>query len=179
MTDQPSRFVVIPERSAILIRARSNVGTIEFGATGVRGSVEVVVRDGVADPSGPVGARLEVDISTLTSGNSLYDAELMNRVHARNHPVAVVELDYAEALGSGDRVEVAGRLTLHGVTAELNGVVGVRVGGDGGLVVSGERIIDIRDFQITAPTMLMLKIYPDVRVFLHLEAEPEADGSND
>lgn len=179
MTDQPRRFVVVPERSAILIRARSNVGTIEFGATGVRGSVEVVVRDGVADSGGPVRARLEVDISTLTSGNSLYDAELMHRIHARSHPVAVVELDDVGPLGSGGRTEVAGRMTLHGVTAELNGVVGVSVSGDTGLVVSGEKIIDIRDFQIAAPTMLMLKIYPDVRVFLHLEAEPEDDGSND
>ncbi len=39
------------------------------------------------------------------------------------------------------------------------------------IVVSGEQVIDIRKFEIAAPTMLMLKIYPDVRVFLHLEAE--------
>jgi hypothetical protein len=49
--------------------------------------------------------------------------------------------------------------------------VGVTVLGTQRLVVSGEKVIDIRDFQLAAPTMLMLRIYPDVRVFLHLEAE--------
>jgi len=166
----PARFEVVPGQSAIMIRARSNVGTIEFGTTGVRGQVEVALHDGAPVPAAGVSARLEVDVGTLTSGNSLYDAELMHRVHARSYPVAVVELDGAEPLGSEDRFEIAGRLTFHGVTAAVSGAVGVTLLSDQRLVVSGEKVIDIRDFEIAAPAMLMLKIYPDVRVFLHLEA---------
>ena len=172
----PTRFVVDPVVSAILIRARSNVGTIDFGTTGVRGQVEAPIREGGLIGSAAVTARLEVDVASLTSGNSLYDAELMHRVHARLFPEAVVELDQAEQLGSGDRFQIGGRLTFHGVTAPLEGTVSGTVVGHDKLVVTGEKVIDIRDFEITAPTMLMLKIYPDVRVFLHVEARAEPVG---
>ena len=39
------------------------------------------------------------------------------------------------------------------------------------LVVTGDHVFDIRDFDIVSPTVLMLRIYPDVRVRLHVEAE--------
>jgi polyisoprenoid-binding protein YceI len=163
-----------------MIRARSNVGAIDFGTTGMRGTVEAAVRDSALDPVAGVHGRLEVDVAELTSGNSLYDAELMHRVDARMFPVAVVELDAITPLASGDRFQVTGRLTFHGVTANLTGTVSVTVLHDKRIVVSGEQVIDIRKFEIAAPTMLMLKIYPDVRVFLHLEAEasPSARSGN-
>ncbi len=84
-----------------MIRARSNVGAIDFGTTGMRGTVEAAVRDSALDPVAGVHGRLEVDVAELTSGNSLYDAELMHRVHARMFPVAVVELDAITPFASG------------------------------------------------------------------------------
>ena len=41
------------------------------------------------------------------------------------------------------------------------------------LVVRGEHGFDIRDFDISSPTVLMFRIYPDVMVKLQLEAELE------
>jgi len=172
----PTRFEILPETSAIMIRARSNVGAIDFGTTGLRGSVQAAVRDSTLDPTVGVHGRIEVDMAELTSGNSLYDAELMHRVHARMFPVAVVELDDIAPLASEDRFQVTGRLTFHGVTASLTGSVSVTVLHDRRIVVSGEQVIDIRKFEIAAPSMLMLKIYPDVRVYLHLEAEASSSG---
>jgi hypothetical protein len=50
--------------------------------------------------------------------------------------------------------------------------VTVEAGEDHGrLVVDGEQAFDIRDFDLDSPTVLMLRIYPDVRVRLHVEAE--------
>jgi PadR family transcriptional regulator PadR len=169
-----TRFAVLADQSAVMIRARSNVGTIEFGTTGIRGKLEAAMRDGTVVPASGVSGRIEVDIAGLTSGNSLYDAELRRRVDARAYPVAVVELDAARPGTSDDRFEVAGRLTFHGASSGLDGAVGVTVLGDQRLVVSGEKVIDIREFDLAAPTILMLRIYPDVRVFLHLEAEAVA-----
>jgi polyisoprenoid-binding protein YceI len=176
--DQPApvtatAFEVVPDQSAIMIRARSNVGTIEFGTTGLRGRLEAVVREGSVVATSRVSGHLEVDITRLTSGNSLYDAELRRRVDARAYPIAILELDDARPLNADDRYEVGGRLTFHGASSSLDGAVGVTVLGDQRLVVSGEKVIDIRDFHLAAPTMLMLRIYPDVRVFLHLEAEAD------
>jgi len=39
--------------------------------------------------------------------------------------------------------------------------------------VQGDHVVDIRDFDIESPTVLMLRIYPDVRVQLQVEAERE------
>ena len=36
----------------------------------------------------------------------------------------------------------------------------------------GENVFDIRDFDVVAPNVLMLRIYPDVRIELQLEARP-------
>jgi hypothetical protein len=45
------------------------------------------------------------------------------------------------------------------------------------LVVRGEQVIDIRDFGVASPTVLMLRIYPDVAVGLQIEAELGEQGS--
>jgi polyisoprenoid-binding protein YceI len=120
--------------------------------------------------SNPAVTSVEVDVSGLTSGNALYDAELRRRVDARAFPHAAVDLEEAWPLGAEGRVEVIGQLTFHGVSVKLDGTVGVSLVNEDRLVVTGERVIDIREFQLEAPTLLMLRIYPDVQVFLHLEA---------
>ncbi len=71
----------------------------------------------------------------------------------------------------------AGVADLHGVTKPLEGTVVVSHASNGSLTINGEQMVDIRDFNISSPTVLMLRIYPDVMVSLQLEAEPEVtDG---
>ncbi len=86
------RYRLIPDRSAVLIEVRSTVGPLSFGAIGVTGTVEATVVDGVVWTDGPTSAALEVDLTGLRSGNSLYDAELLRRIEARRYPTATVEL---------------------------------------------------------------------------------------
>ena len=74
----------------------------------MRGTMEAAVRDEVLDPAAGVHGHLEVDVAELTSGNSLYDAELMRRVDARMFPVAVVELDDVVPLASGGQLPGGG-----------------------------------------------------------------------
>jgi hypothetical protein len=68
---------------------------------------------------------------------------------------------------------LAGELTFHGITRSAEGTVSVDALSNERLVVTGEQVFDIRDFAIPSPTMLMLRIFPDVRVRLHAEAELE------
>ena len=51
--------------------------------------------------------------------------------------------------------------------------------GPGVLAVTGEQAVDIRDFDISSPTVLMLRIYPDVVVKLYLEAEQIVGGAEE
>ena len=84
---------------------------------------------------------------------------------------AAIDLRDCVPSGSENRYRLAGGLTFHGVTRPVDGTVSVDVASDRRLVVTGEQVFDIRDFDVPSPTVLMLRIYPDVRVRLHVEAD--------
>jgi DNA-binding PadR family transcriptional regulator/polyisoprenoid-binding protein YceI len=165
------RFRLDPERSAVLIDARSTVGPITFGTVGVSGTIDAAVADGVVQTHVSPSGRLTIDVTGLTSGNHLYDAELLRRIDARRFPTATVELQECTPSDPGSRYHLTGELTIHGVTRAAEGTVCVEALSDHRLAITGEQVFDIRDFSIPSPTVLMLRIYPDIRVRLHAEAE--------
>lgn len=169
----PSQFRLVPERSVVLIEVRSTVGPIGFGAMGVTGSITAEVAEGAIVADTEPSAHVEVAVEDLRSGNSVYDAELLRRISARRFPLATIDLRECVAAGPGNRYRLAGELTFHGVTRPAHGTVAVAVASDRRLIVTGEQVFDIRDFDVPSPTVLMLRIYPDVRVHLHVEAELE------
>ena len=172
----PTHFHVVPDRSVVLIEVRSTVGPITFGAVGVTGTIDAEVHDGVVRPASHPSAHLEVEVTQLRSGNALYDAELMRRIDARRHPVVALDLRGCTAVGAPHRYHIDGEVTFHGSTRPLQGTVGLTATSEGKLVVSGEQVFDIRDFDIASPTVLMLRIYPDVLVQLQVEADPVLAG---
>jgi DNA-binding PadR family transcriptional regulator len=170
---EPRRFNFIPDRSVVLIEVRSTVGPLSFGAIGVRGSLRAALVHGVLCPDVPPTGHLEIDMTGLSSGNRLYDAELLRRIEARRFPMARVELVDCAPSGPGSRYRLKGELSFHAVTRRAEGTVNLEAVSDRRLVITGEQVFDIRDFAIPSPTVLMLRIYPDVRVRLHAEAEME------
>jgi PadR family transcriptional regulator, regulatory protein PadR len=168
-------FRLIPSRSVVLIEVRSNVGPLSFGAIGVAGSIRMAMHEGVLDTTTPPSGHLEIDLSGLSSGNSLYDAELLRRIDARRFPTATVELTTCLPSAIGSHYRVAGELAFHGMSRPAYGTVSVEAIAGGAVAITGEQVFDMRDFDIPSPTVLMLRIYPDVRVRLHAEAEPEGE----
>jgi DNA-binding PadR family transcriptional regulator len=171
------RFRLVPDRSVVLIEVRSTVGPLSFGSIGVTGSIEAAVADGVVQDGVPPTAQVHIDVSGMRSGNRLYDAELLRRIDARRFPTATVELRECARPGTGNLYRLSGELTFHGVSRPASGTVSVNAISDRRLVITGEQVFDIRDYALTSPTVLMLRIYPDVRVRLHAEAELEEDDS--
>jgi len=167
----PAAYRVVPERAALVLVARSNAGPITFGASGIEGSIEAEVGEGSVSVRIPPAARLKVPIDQLTCGNQVYDAELLRRVDARLFPSATLELLNATPVGSTGRYHVEGELTFHGVTRKMAGTVAVTFPAPGRMVIEGEQVLDMRNFEITPPAVAMLRIYPDVRVQLHVEAD--------
>jgi DNA-binding PadR family transcriptional regulator len=166
-------FRLVPERSVVLLDVRSTVGPISFGAIGVTGALEAeVAADRVSCVNQPAGF-IEIALDGLRSGNGLYDAELLRRIDVRRFPIARLELSRCAPLSSANRYRLQGELAFHGVTQPADGTVNVTVKPDGRLVVTGEHVFDIRSFAVPSPTMLMLRIYPDVRVRLQIEAQPD------
>jgi DNA-binding PadR family transcriptional regulator/polyisoprenoid-binding protein YceI len=169
------RFVLDPKRSAVLIDARSTVGPICFGSTGVTGSLYAVMGDGGVSTETPPSGWLTIDMTGLSSGNKLYDAELHRRINSRRYPTAKVELKECTPSAPGRRYRLRGELTFHGITRRAEGTVRVEAASDDRIIISGEQVFDIRDFALPSPTMLMLRIFPDVRVRLYAEAELSED----
>ena len=160
----------------MLIDVRSTVGPLSFGTLGVSGTVHAAVVGGALRTDEPPSGRITIDVSCLNSGNQLYDAELLRRIDARRFPTATVDLRECAPTGPGTRYRLAGELTFHGVTRMAEGTVSIDALSDRHLVIAGEQVFDIRDFALSSPTVLMLRIFPDVRVSLHAEAELEEEG---
>ena len=177
MSPARTSFDVQPGQSALLIEARSSVGPISFGTTSLQGVVTASIVDGGWAEDVTPTAAVTLDMTSLASGNSLYDAELAQRIDSRRHPHAELVLDELVPLGLAGRYQASGSLTLHGVTRPLAGTVTVTTGEDGTLLVDGEQVVDIREFGIPTPTVLMLRIYPDVRVHMHLHLARAERGS--
>jgi polyisoprenoid-binding protein YceI len=156
-----------------MINARSSVGPITFGAIGVNGYLDAAVIGRRVCPEPQPVAHLEIDVEQLRSGNTLYDAELLRRIDARRHPTVTLDLRGCTQLSSSGRYLLHGEVTFHGVSRPLDGTVALAMPSDRRLVVRGEQVVDIRDFGIASPTVLMLRIYPDVVVGLQIEAELE------
>jgi DNA-binding PadR family transcriptional regulator len=178
---QRVRFEVLPNSSNIVVEARSNVGPIAFSTATLTGWVEVELRHGLVQESPSPLAHLEVEVSSLSSGNALYDSELLRRVDARRYPTATLELKSLSRMGEGNCYQLSGDATVHGMSRQLVGVVtataierepGARRGTTAAshrLIVTGEYVLDIRHFNMAVPKMPLFKIYPDVRLHLRLE----------
>ena len=81
-----SHYEVNPERSVVLIDARSSVGPITFGALGVTGGIDLLMTDGRISARACPRAHLEIAVNQLRSGNGLYDAELLRRIEGSPLP---------------------------------------------------------------------------------------------
>jgi polyisoprenoid-binding protein YceI len=182
----PDRFDVKAERSSLTVEARSSVGPIAFSATSLDGWIDVELQDGLVAKDTSPAARLEVRVTELTSGNAIYDAELLRRVDARRYPVVTVELRSLHHMGEGNCYRVDGDVTLHGITQRVGGVITATAHErlrrsfkrpeqlERSMIVAGAQVFDISRFDMAVPTMPLFKIYPDVRLRLHLEADQVA-----
>lgn len=165
-----ARFVIVPERSRVTATAKSNVHPIRVRANYVTGTVEADIVDGAVHSTPPPTVTITVELDDLHAENSMYDSELKRRIDAQRYPTITGTLTELE--DSGGKYTARGDLTLHGKTSTVDGTATLRVT-DHGLEASGELDVDIRDFGLTPPRVLMLRVYPEVHVEIELFTEPE------
>lgn len=117
-------------------------------------------------------AQVELDSERITTGKSLYDRELERRLEMRRY--ATIDRDLREVrslAGGGGRCRLRGILSLHGEDRAIESDVSVRVPGDSRLEVEGEKVIDMRDFELDPPRLLMLRVYPALKLRGRIVAE--------
>jgi polyisoprenoid-binding protein YceI len=167
------RFRIVPERSRVWVAARSSVHPIHGESEGLSGTIEVDFDGDGLDLSSAPQISVELPVERLKSGNRLEDAEMMRRIDARRYPTIRGVVRDMKAQGDDGRYMVTGELTFHGVTQTMEGEVKVSRPDDRTVVIEGEREFDIRDFKVDPPKILMLKVHPEVRVRIRVEAVGE------
>ena len=165
-------YRVVPERSWVEIRARSNVHPIESRTVGLEGFLDVVLsRDGSVDLTAPLGGTLLLRVDKLSSGNPLQDRELRRRIDARRYPTIDGTLTELRDAGSDGRYIVRGDVTFRGVTCTVEDEMTITSNGDADEVeLEGQTTFDVRDFRMDPPRILVFKVVPEVRVTAHIVA---------
>jgi polyisoprenoid-binding protein YceI len=168
-----ARYRIVPERSRLEAEARSSLHPIRAETTGLEGYFEAELAGDRFGPAvAPTGC-VEIDAERLKTGNFLYDGELGRRLETRKYPRIRGEVRGVQAIDSGSRHAVRGALTFHGVTRPVEGEVRVRSVGERTVEIEGELVLDMRHFDLEPPRVLMLKVYPEVRVRGRVVAERE------
>ena len=159
-----------PARSSVTVHASSSVHPITTEAPAT-GWLDVVLdADGRVDPSGPVAGRIEVALGAMRSGNPLIDREAERRLHLRRDPTVTGTL--TALVADGDGLSGTGTLDFHGVERPLEGSLELWRDDDGTLVLAGTTELDVTDFGVQPPSLLVVKVHARVRIELAAIAVP-------
>jgi polyisoprenoid-binding protein YceI len=163
------RYTLDSVRSCVWVSGRSSLHPINTETRGITGWFEAATRaDGSLDLDQPVSGELELAVERLTSGNQLYDRELRRRIDARRFPTISGRLTQITPAGAHPGYDVTGEVSFHGKTKTFVHGMRIQVSEDG-IALAGEDKFDIREFGMKPPSMLMVRVYPEisVRVELH------------
>ncbi len=138
-------------------------------ATGLTGYVDAVWTDGALAVDPPPAMHIEFPVERLRTGNDLEDRKMWQLIDSKRFPAIAADLKGAQPGASPGQYAVNGQITFAGRQRKYDGELNVT--GDGSrLTVTGSLVLDIRDFGIQPPQMLMFKVFPEVTLRLQLVA---------
>jgi polyisoprenoid-binding protein YceI len=160
-------------RSCVWVSGRSNLHPINTETRGITGWFEANSRDdGSLDLEEPISGELQLAVEKLTSGNQLYDHELRRRMDARRYPTIEGRVTRIVADGSHPGYSVAGDIAFHGKSRSFEHSMDIEIGDDE-VSLKGDYVFDIREFGMKPPSMLMIRVYPEIAVKVELYGRRE------
>jgi polyisoprenoid-binding protein YceI len=167
-----TRYTFDSARSCLWISGRSSLHPINSETRGITGWFEAALSaDGSLDLDRPVSGELELAVERLTSGNQLYDRELRRRIDAAHFPTIAGRVTAVALDGAPPDYVVTGEIAFHGKTRTFTHEMRIEVH-DHGIVLTGEDVFDIREFGMKPPSMLMVRVYPEITVRVELLGSP-------
>lgn len=163
-----ARYRIVPERSSVRIAARSTLHPLTVAADGLEGWFDL----------GPEpGGRLRLAVERLSCGSRFEDRELRRRIDARRFPSIDGVLTGAERPDDdGGVYRVSGNITFHGVTRSYKDEMCVEAIDATTVRMAGRAQFDLRDFGMTPPRVLFVRVEPQVDVAVEIVAEQEEEG---
>jgi polyisoprenoid-binding protein YceI len=163
-----ARYTFDSLRSGVWVSGRSSLHPINTETRGITGWFEAAtLDDGALDLDRPINGELELTVDRLTSGNALYDRELRRRIDAKRYPTIGGKVTGITAAGSHPRYSVKGDIAFHGKTRTFEHEMDIEAR-DGQVSLTGAYVFDIREFGMEPPSMLMIRVYPEISVRVEL-----------
>jgi len=162
-----SRFEPVDGRSQLILEGESSIHPLHTATNELKGYFEATLdADGQLDLSVPVSGQVEMLVESMKSNNALIDREMQKRLNTRRYPRVVAELLALRQQNGPGHYLAAGDLTFHGVTRRLEDELIVRQVDERTVEIQGEITIDVRNFNVDPPKLLILRVYPEVKVNL-------------
>jgi polyisoprenoid-binding protein YceI len=169
------RYNFDSDRSCVWVSGRSSLHPINTETRGITGWFEAGAHeDGTLDLDAPIKGELQVAVEKLTSGNSIYDRELRRRIDARRHPTIEGRVTRIVAEGTHPHYSVTGDIVFHGKTRSFEHAMEIQISEDE-VALTGDYVFDIREFGMNPPSMLMIRVYPEIAVRIELYGTRAAD----
>jgi polyisoprenoid-binding protein YceI len=169
-----TRYAVSAAESALTADARTTLHAVRATVSGLTGYVATAWDAGgslALEP--PPVMHVEFPIDQVRSGNALQDREMRKLVDANRFPKVAADLRSLEPLSAPNRYKASGEITLVGRSRGYSGEFTIVRDGES-VIVDGEIGMDIRDFGLKPPSLLMLKVDPSLRIRLRLVARKVA-----
>lgn len=167
-----AKFQPIRDRSELALEGESSIHPLHTSTQEIEGYFQAKLGDdGQLDLSVAPTGRLEVYIEGLKSGNGLIDREMQRRLDTRRFPSVIAQVVEVRAGAGQGRYHAVGDLTFHGVTRRLENDLAITLLDAHTLEINGEITIDVRDFNLNPPKLLMIKVYPEVKAKLKVVAK--------
>jgi len=152
---QPKSLVVKRAESSMTYRLVHPLHKIEATSKEVNYRLEA---DAHAKKINSVTA--EVDVISFDSGNSNRDSHAMEVIDAITFPEA--SFSSTSIVQNGDSLNVAGKLTFHGVTRDIQ-IPTAPIWSENGLRVVGEFDVSLTDYKIERPSLLFIPVGDTLR----------------
>jgi hypothetical protein len=149
--------------------AKSTLHAVHGSAKNVNGYVEGDFEGDALVVEPLPHMHLEVPVEQFKSGNALQDREMWKLIDSRRFPTIAADLRSLAAGGASGRYTAGGDITLAGRQRRYEGTLSVAREGET-LRIEGDLVVDIRDFGLQPPRLLVIKVDPQVKVHLRLVA---------
>jgi polyisoprenoid-binding protein YceI len=168
-----NRFTVVSHRSRVVVGVRATLQYHEIETSGLNGEFEADL-DPEAGVRSKVTGGLDLPGDSLRSGNRLFDRELRKLLEVKKYRQISGKILEVAADPSSGEYAVRGALSLHGVTHEVNGTARIVDIGPSHVIIEGAMPLDFTEYNMEQPTLLMLKVAPEVEIKGTLYAERQS-----
>lgn len=162
-------YYVVPGASRVEIVTRTTAHSSHAHSGQLTGVLDVDVDESNRPRLDmPYSARLRLPVESITSAFGLQDREMRRRLDTRHHPDITVAVISATERENG-RFTARAKVTVKGVTRTVKGDVSFAMSRRR-IVVEGEQRLDMRDFGVEPPNIVILRVDPVVIVRVRIVA---------